>query len=334
MTFSRPRFTRVRSLLGMLMLLLAACGTGDGDGDAPATPTIGATGTPTPDGSAQPPERWVGIDEGGRLVTVRTADGEVEQVLGRFDDPQDCPPPGEPAAGCRWVTNLALSPDGDHVYYETCCEPAPGTIYRVPAAGGESELVAHGAFPAVDPDGSRLAAVELQWIMVHELRRGNGQPQRLEAADAPPVALHGMAWSPDGDRLAFTRFDRTDEPGHLQWIDVSAADGLGDAETVGAPADGASWTLPSFRSDGLLAVAEQELQPPDEPSGPATVLLVDPETGGTADSFDPGAAVLSLRFDTRGELLIYVTSDGQVRWRDLAGEDTTLKSGGYLAAAW
>lgn len=324
------RLRRLAAVLLLAALGLVACGDGNGDRQA-ATTTTGVQETTQPT-RQDPPEHWVGIDDSGRLVVVGSEDGEVERVLGEFDHPEECPASGEPGAGCEWVTEVALSPDSQDVYYETCCEPAPGTIYRVPIAGGDPDMITNGGFPAVDPDGERLATVELQWVAIHHLE-SERDPELFESSEMPGT-LHGMTWSPDGERVAFTRFERTDRPGTLQILDIAEDDSLDDARAVDGSADEGSWTLPTFRSDGMVAVAEQELELPDGPTGSARILLIDPDSGEVANDFDPGGSVLSQHYDSAGENLIYVTDDGAVSWRDFDGEDSELTPDGYLAAAW
>lgn len=68
---------------------------------------------------------------------------------------------GEPFAGGSFLGAIAVGPDRRSVYYERCCEPAPGMVFRVDVDGGEPQRVTDGAFPALSPDGSRLAVVEL-----------------------------------------------------------------------------------------------------------------------------------------------------------------------------
>ncbi len=308
--------------LGLVMaIVLAACGGDDGKSAATTTTT---TLVPRPD-------RWVGITDDGRLVVVDAESGEHARVLGEFDHPDECPKAGEPAAGCRWVVEVALSPDGQQVYYETCCEPAPGVIHRVPIGGGEPEMVVFGAHPAVDAAGERLAVVELQWVTMHEL--GGERVVRFRDDDSPAM-LHGMTWSPDGEQLAFVAFDRNDEAGRLHVLDLNEADSLADAYAIGPPNGGRSWTLPTFRRDGALVVVEQELQVPNSPEGPARAVVVDPGSGEVRERFDRSGAVLSQHHDRSGTYLLYVLADGSVRW-ELDGADSgVLADGGYLAATW
>lgn len=322
-----------RAGLGLVIaVVVAACGD-DGERATTVTTTTSPSTTSTgePQAPLPRPGRWVGITDDGRLVAVNAESGEQAKVLGEFDHPDECPRAGEPAAGCQWVAEVAMSPDGQSVYYETCCEPAPGAIHRVPIDGGEPEMVAFGAHPAVDPAGQRLAAVELQWVTVHEL--GGDDVLRFRDDDSP-ATLHGMTWSPDGAQLAFVAFDRTDEPGRLLVLDVHEADNLADARSIDRGDGGRSWTLPTFRRDGALVVVEQELELPDSPQGPARAVVVDPDSGEVRESFDRSGAVLSQDHDPSGTYLLYVLEDGSVRWEFDGTDGGVLAAGGYLAATW
>jgi hypothetical protein len=307
---------------------LVACGAEQDPAlDVPSSTTTSTM--PAPD--VDRPGRWVGIDDAGRLVVVSGA-ASVERVLGEFDHPTQCPEGDEPVAGCSWVVEVAVSPDGATVFYETCCEPAPGNVYRVPMAGGTPELVIHGGFPAPDPAGERLAVVELQWVTVQPL--GGGEARRFADEDGQVVEfVHGMSWSPDGLTLAFSVDDGLGAGLHVRRLQVEEATSFEDALPVRQP-PGSSWTLPTYRYDGLLVVAEQDLAPADLPTSPARGLVVDPSTGTVVEEFDYGGPVRSQHMDAAGVHLLYTLADGSVRWRSAGAETGTLAPAGYLAAAW
>jgi len=321
-------------------LVAAGCGAGQDptidlpstSSPTPSTIAPAATSTTTTAAPAVRPATWVAIDRTGRLLVLSAETGEVQRVLGEFDHPTECPQGDEPAAGCEWVVEVALSPDGATVFYETCCEPAPGNVYRVPVTGGEPELVVHGGFPAVDPGGTRLAVVELQWVAVQPLAGGPAERFADDEGGATGF-VHGMTWSPDGESIAFSVSDASAESLRLHVLRVGEASDFGDARPVPQPpAD--SWTLPAYRRDGLLFVAEQELLLDGRPTGPARGLVVDPRTGAVVEEFEYGGAVQSQHLDATGSHLLYTLHDGSVRWRSPDGASGVLAGDGYLAATW
>ena len=329
------------ALAVVAIVTAGACGTDqdpaldvpDDRSTVSSTTTTTTAAAPTTIPATERPERWVGINDDGRLVVVATATGEVERVLGEFDHPTECPEGDEPVAGCQWVVEAAVTADGEQVYFETCCEPAPGVVYRVPIDGGEAVQITYGGYPAVDPAGERLAVVELQWVTVVPLTGGE---QRSFRDDDGEVAsfLQGMSWSPDGSTLAFSVHDEDGERMRLHLLDVATATSFDDARPVPQP-PGASWTLPQYRADGKLIVAGQEpnLTGPPIP-GPAAGLVVDPRTGSVEEEFDYGGRVASQHVDASGVHLLYTLEDGSVHWRSSGGETAALAPSGYVAAAW
>ncbi|MBX3284483.1 MAG: hypothetical protein KF703_03990, partial [Actinobacteria bacterium] len=139
------------------------------------TTTTEPTATSTTAGAGEPaasgPATFVAHDPQHRLVLLDSRTGDLVRVLATFDDPDAEVPEGEPAGMGRYLGPMAVGADG-FVYYETCCEPAVGEIFRVPVEGGEPERVTYGTDPAISPDGTELAVVEVQALKVRDLRTG------------------------------------------------------------------------------------------------------------------------------------------------------------------
>lgn len=142
-------------------------------------------------------------------------------------------PPGE------WTTvpldveestwsNVALSPDGQTVYFDLL-----GDIYRMPIGGGEAEPIAHGIEwnmqPAVSPDGSTIAFISDRkqgdniWLMDAD---GSNPRQITEETYG---LVYDPAWSPDGEMLVARKgymSTRSKAAGEVWMFHRSGGDGL------------------------------------------------------------------------------------------------------------
>lgn len=69
--------------------------------------------------------------------------------------------PMAPEGGAYGIEDASISPNGEWVYFGTCCEPAAGTVFRVRTDGSsEPERISLGYDPAPDPSGSWLAIAD------------------------------------------------------------------------------------------------------------------------------------------------------------------------------
>lgn len=285
----------------------------------PATPTTSTTVPDEPTTTVAPPAggalpaHWVGRSLDGRLVAVDTASG-AELTLATFDDPRV--PSSEPEGGGSYLGMVDLSPDGKTVYYETCCEPAVGQVYRVPVTGGEPELVTTGTHPAISPDGTKLAVVWLQGIKVRDL--ATGAETRYEAA-TPPTMLSHPAWSPDGRSIALERYDADVRVGRVVVLDLSDGTDLDAArEVVSADVDGTP-RFPSFDAAGRLHVVRQGVGQEGGPLGPARVEVVDPGGAGEISRRALEQPLQSQHHDPTGGFVLRVLADGTVEITDSQG---------------
>lgn len=312
-----------------------------------APPTTTDTTLPGNGGpGAEQPAQWVGVDDQHRLVVVDTATGDVIRVLVTFDDPEAFGDDGEePVAGGNFAGPIDLSPDGQTVYYETCCEPAAGLVFRVPITGGEPEQVAMGTNPAVSPDGTKLAVVDLGGIAIVDLATEEAARHQIADLDRYPM-VREVTWSPDGSQLAFVTYD-ADQSWDVAWVATVAELGddlLAASREVALPDElGAPTSLAFVDDQRLTFVRQAQLQPgegpraPDVPSRIDVLELTDPPTLLVRDLEEVPAREQDL--DASATFRIVVRSDGTVALGPVGGwpgaaTGPQVVEGRWTAAAW
>jgi Tol biopolymer transport system component len=151
------------------------------------------------------------------------------------------------AVGCDASTGPGDEPDGRPIIYFRLDElPGRWTLYRTSTAGGTPTRVnlsmTETLYPAVSPDGSKLAFVrESDPVGVYVSAVDGSAPRLVYAARAEHIA-----WSPDGTRLA------VDLGGEIA---VVGADGTG-AQTITAALDKDAGH-PSWSPNGRIAFASE-----------------------------------------------------------------------------
>jgi hypothetical protein len=141
----------------------------------------------------------------------------------------------------------SFTPDGSQIVFER--GRGQGRIMIMAADGSSVEQIGEGDGPVVSPSGERVAFT----------RRGDDQRSDLytmaiDGSDVDPVADPGdtwsgqdPGWSPDGEEIVFTYFDR---PTSEQGIFSVPASG-GDPERISQlPEEGERATEPTFSPDG------------------------------------------------------------------------------------
>lgn len=272
---------------------------------APTPATVGPPGPPDQGppsvGGAPPPPELVAITAGGRLVVIRTADGQILRTLVDGDG----------------FSQLALSADRETVYVARVDEEGAdpercdrGMIHAASVAQrGPLRRVAPGSHPAINPDGLRLAYLapaqggcDQSPLVVREL--ATGKERRF-----PPPAEGGfccwLAWSDDGESIAYAR---AVGDAYETWLLDTRT---GGARPVGG-GGGQSWEHPVFlAARNTMVVAAHD--PANRPSGggPGSQLLEVPPRGRATPELAtvPGHLVIDLDADVRGEHLLVVTDD-------------------------
>lgn len=282
----------------------------------PATTTEPASGGP----GGEPPAQWVGVDGDHRMVVVDTATGDVVRVLTTFDDPDDFGDDGEePVAGGNFAGPIDISPDGQTVFYETCCEPAVGLVFRIPITGGEPEQVTMGTNPAVSPDGTKLAVVELQGLKVVDLVSGE-ETTYTGMADAPIgqeptslVALRNPAWSPDGTAIALERYVDDLDQGELVVVELDGGEDVLLAASALAVTDARGTPMHPFWFDArTVDYVRQGMGDGFTPVGPATSEVADRYLGEPSEGSALSGPVVDTDVDPSGTRVITTFGDGRV----------------------
>jgi hypothetical protein len=309
---------------------------------APPTSVVQATtSTVAP---AERPTDFVGVTVDGRLVVVDAATGAEARELARRNDPRR--PSGE--GGPNVISGVAVDRIRRVVYYETCCEPAIGSVWSVPLDGGESTPVHYFSWPSLSADGTSMVGLAADRIVLTDLRGGASLNAPSRVALDSSVAIFHAALSADGGRIAYERTatdvddTMTSEVVVVQASSLIAPDSddnaqraaMSDARVLRDP-EGIGFMHPVVRRDGMVLVVQQccyGTAPADVADGPRKARVVDPGTGELVGSFEYPGAVVDQQYDASGTWLIVTLADGRVIW--LGGDGRGDLASGFTAAAW
>ena len=138
-------------------------------------------------------------------------------------------PPTEEGYG-----DVVFARDGSQIFYTTRIKGQPElTMFRVPAFGGESQLVArHVTSPSTpSPDGKQIAFVRMT---VSErgviIANTDGSGERVLSTRAGRTSWYEawgstLSWSPDGRKIALCGAQAVGGHGRYELVEVSVADG-------------------------------------------------------------------------------------------------------------
>ena len=294
-----------------------------------AAPQIRVEGTP-----AAYPSRLVAVRSDRRLVVIDSRTGAEIRTLATDVDGSSAP---------------TVTPDGAMVFFVRDAPLAGGQcgpialpqIWSIPIGGGHATPITPygvGSYPAVSPDGSRLAmsaiargpscsaatdaVLVVDLARVNQLRAGVSVGRGFMSAQGTVDAL---SWAPDSRHLLVSLNQHSHDVDTLSWVGK-----LDQAPVIQMPATAA----PSFAYLGNAGAFVSTIV-----SGPPqAVVAIDPVTRRMHSLFSvscsdapvltadrPGTAVLALCF--RG-----LATPELLRWSQ--GESSATKIGTAVAAAW
>lgn len=273
---------------------------------------IGVLGVSCDGASAtgQPPVVAVAVTEHGHLVVIDTRTGSVTRDLGGFDDPTD-PAATSREGGALTITGVALHPNGREVYFETCCEPASGAVYRIPIDGSvpidarlfdeaAGHRVAYGYGVDISADGRWLAYVSGPVVSVMDLETGE-VPHTFESGDGTHDWVQATL-NADGSVIAIERALDRGPDGEVLRSDVRTT---------------------SLR-DGTYE---------EHPTAGGRFMPLWLGSAGLSSAPGPGEVLRDANVDPSGRWILVVTGDGRLVAR---GEPTPspIPGQGYVAADW
>src|SRR5690554_2712885 len=233
---------------------------------------------------------------------------DVNEPLGEFKDVHINTNEG------TWM-NVDMSPDGKYIVFDML-----GDIYRIPATGGEAELLIGGIAwqmqPVYSPDGKYIAFTsdanggDNIWIM------------NADGSDPRPVTnetfrlLNSPAWSPDGEfivaRKHFTA-RRSLGAGEIWMYHRTGGQGV---MLTARPNDQKDLGEPSFSPDGRYVYYSQNSTPvpifeysKDSGSGIYTIKRYELETGNIETVLSGYGGAIRPVPSPDGKLLAYVARD-------------------------
>lgn len=314
----------------LLVIAVAVATRGGGPTTAPTTQTTQATaGTSSSSSSSTVPAAGSGTAttrkptplpivaaDDQRVVVLDESGGAAPRTL--FDlGPSSSSDQAPPLVG-----GVSLSGDGRAAYFDVVGTDVPGSIRRVPVAGGAVVEVGNGVGPSASPDGSLLAVIQApqpDMPAAVVLRPLSGGAER--SIDLGDGTCGNLAWSPDRREIAVD-ICSGGEPVSVDVIDVGSA-GIRRL----TPPEGVTWSVPAFKPDGTLTLVEQRGEDafvvslaPDRTKVAATILR------------RASTSISTIDWSSAGDLVV-CDSDAVVV-AVIGGGPPQQVARGFTAAAW
>ena len=235
------------------------------------------------------------------------------------------------------VDGITIDNERDRILFGTCCEPVSGLIVEIDAEGNEVRSDVYATRPAIPRDGSMLAAIGMEAVMVWDRATGDERHalESVVTVDGAErfLSVTELVWSADGTRLAMVVTDFDEGISEVRVFDL--ADGptsVHDGTVVATAPVGsdsvAPVTRPLFTPDGMVSWIRQDLV--DGEDGPATLERIPVDLDPDALELEPLSSEVVSRFvDQSGAEWRLghdgrVTVDGELRFttpglRDLVG---------------
>lgn len=338
--------TAAWALIAAVVLVVAGLAfvvAGDDGDEAPASPGPQTTIEPSDDPSTTTsllenaatgdPDLLVAFTADGRLISIDPVTGEERAELATGYSAADEP---EVEGGPYVISSVTVDRDGGDLYFATCCEPAVGEIFRV--RDTQVERYRNGDMPALSPDGTMLAVVELQTMKIIDVATGDAIREWALMANGPigeggsetsELVPSDISWSPDGSQLVMVTSDYTEGVSTIRVVEIddTSSGAVFAARTVAdGPIEGSERpTLPLFDSEMWVSFVRQNLNDEASDGTVVEVDVFDPLASrpygadGDARSDDTLDAEILSRFwfdDSEWRLLTdgTVTVDGELRF--------------------
>lgn len=214
-----------------------------------------------------------------------------------------------------WM-NLSLSPDGKYIVFDLL-----GDIYRIPAKGGEAEVLASGIAwqmqPVYSPDGKYIAFTSDQdggdnlWVM-----DADGKNPRAVTKETFRL-INSPAWSPDSQYLVgrkhFTA-SRSLGAGEVWLYHISGGEGV---QLTERPNDQKDLGEPAYSPDGRYIYFSQDATPgktfhysKDSVAGIYKIKRYDTQTGEIEVLIEGTGGAIRPTPSPDGKKLAFIKRDG------------------------